>query len=262
MYQRVDKDLKTDICVHDSQTQTSCKRLISFPTFAPSLSPIHSGVARKPADSSNGNILPLQSSNPPVSIIDADAEMRKNLLGFCQSAGYAVHAYGTAMEFFDHYDNDAPGCLVLDTCLPDMHGLEVQQKLNLMGLNLAIVFVSRCSKISLAVQAIKLGAVDYLPKPVNKKELLAAIAKGIAINREMSNAQAIGLEFKQRFALLSPREHEVFGHVIAGRLNKQIAFDLGVCEQTIKVHRTHLMHKLQVKTLLQLSRVADKAGML
>ena len=187
--------------------------------------------------------------------------MRKSLVGLCHSAGYAAHAYGTAMEFFDHYDHDAAGCVVLDICLPDMHGLEVQQELILRGWNLAVLFVSRCSKISLAVQAIKMGAVDYLPKPVNDKELLAAIAKGIAMNWAIPNIQDEILEFKRRFALLSPREQEVFRHVIAGRLNKQIAFDLGVCEQTIKVHRSHLMHKLQVKTLLQLSRMADKAGM-
>ena len=195
-----------------------------------------------------------------LSIIDADANTRQRLMRLGKSAGYPVHAYASASEFLAHGSDDKPGVVLLDLCLPDLHGQEVQRLVSSCSLTQSIVFHTEIVDVPLIVQSIKMGVVDFLVKPCADNRLLEAIEQGKAISREKHKAKKQAAEMQQRFALLTPRENEVLEHVIVGRLNKQIAYDLGTCEQTIKVHRGNLMKKLQVKTFLELLHLAEKAG--
>jgi RNA polymerase sigma factor (sigma-70 family) len=204
----------------------------------------------------------MHNANAKVFIVDDDGEMRKSLVGLVNSAGYQAEAYATASEFLSRHSHDAPSCVVLEAQLPDMNGLQIQEELSRQGSNLPIVFLSGHGSIAMSVRAIKAGAVNFFSKPCPHQELLAAIAEGIAQNREARLARAKTAELHRCFASLSPREREVLRHILAGRLNKQIAADLGTSEQTIKVHRGHLMTKLHVKSLIELAHLAEKASIL
>ena len=195
-----------------------------------------------------------------VSVVDSDTDTRHRIITLSKSAGYHVHAYGTAGEFLECCQNEKTGVVLLDLCLPDMHGAEVHQNMLTREINQSIIFHTEIIDVPIVVQSIKLGAVDFLIKPCADHQLLNAIDQGTALSLERFKAKNNAAELQRRFDRLSPREYEVLGHVVAGRLNKQIAYDLGTCEQTIKVHRVNLMKKLQVKTFLELLRLADRAG--
>jgi FixJ family two-component response regulator len=208
----------------------------------------------------NANCSDESSFEMTISIIDADADTRQRLEGLTRAAGYHVDAYATASEFLARCPDDKPGVVLLDLCLPDMHGLEVQQLVAGKGCQHSVIFHTSLIDVPMIVQSIKRGAEDFLVKPCNESQLLEAIKQGTDSSQEKHKEKKIAAALHQRFALLSPREREVLEHVIAGRLNKQIAYDLGTCEQTIKVHRGNLMKKLQVKTFLELLHLADQAG--
>lgn len=201
------------------------------------------------------------TSAPTVFIVDDDLSVLKSLGRLIRSAGFHVAAFCSAHEFLDRPKDDVPGCMVLDMQMPDLSGFGLQQMLSASGQGLPIIFLTGHGDIPASVRAIKAGAVDFLTKPCEDKTLLAAIAQAIAIDAEARRAQADKAELQHRFSSLTQREREVCRHVVAGRLNKQIAYDLGTCEQTIKVHRMRIMEKLRVRSLAELVMLAGEVGM-
>jgi FixJ family two-component response regulator len=158
------------------------------------------------------------------------------------------------------HDSSVPGCAVLDVSMPSLDGLELQKALSDGGSQRPVIFLTGEGDIPTSVRAMQAGAIDFLTKPVNDTDLLAAIARAVQAdseNRIVSTELAL---VRARFMSLTPREHEVMTHVIAGRLNKQIAGDLGTVEKTIKVHRGRLMEKMGVRSVAELVRLAEKAG--
>ncbi len=199
---------------------------------------------------------------PMVFIVDDDLSVQKSLGRLVRSAGFRAAAFGSANEFLSSSWDNAPGCLVLDMQMPGLCGFTLQQTLSASGPRLPIIFLTGYGDIPMSVRAIKAGAVDFLTKPCEDRKLLAAIEQGIAIDQEARRVKVDMAERQHRLASLTKREREVCVHVVAGRLNKQIAADLGVCEQTIKVHRMKIMEKLRVRSLADLVRLTEKAEMM
>jgi FixJ family two-component response regulator len=202
------------------------------------------------------------SNDAMVYIVEDDASFRKSMERLIRVAGYEVEAFGTANEFLTSADIRYPGCLLLDVQLPDTDGLTLQQTLNEKCSILPIVFMTGHGSIPMGIKAIKSGAIDFLVKPFKSDELLTAVRE--ALERSASDA-AEALEKDSVNALiktLTPRENEVLRYVIAGKLNKQTAFELGTCEKTIKVHRSRIMKKTRVSSLAELVRLAQKADIL
>ena len=193
-------------------------------------------------------------------MVDDDAAVLKSLSRLLRSARLAVATYSSPREFLDRHDPNAPGCLVLDVAMPGLNGLELQQTLIARGHELAIIFLTGHGDIPMTVKAIKHGAVDFLTKPVDHDDLLKAVRAAIEKDGLQRQARAEVAEIRQRLAALTPREREVLEHVIAGRLNKQIAADLGTVEKTIKVHRARVMGKMKVHSVAELVRLAGRAG--
>jgi FixJ family two-component response regulator len=194
-----------------------------------------------------------------VYLVDDDDSVRRALSRLIQSAGYRVETFGSARAFLDRVPADAcPACLVLDIELPDLSGLELARELNAA---LPIIFITGHGDIAMGVGAMKAGATDFLPKPVSDTDLLRAIDQALACAVRM---RATRLEFdslRDRVERLTPREREVMSLVVIGLLNKQVASELGTVEQTIKVHRRRVMAKMEVTSLAQLIRIADKVGL-
>ncbi len=199
---------------------------------------------------------------PTVFIVDDDAAVRKSLARLLRSAGLAVAAFASPREFLEQHDPDAPGCLVLDVAMPGLNGLELQQALIAGGHELAIVFLTGHGDIPMSVQAMKRGAVDFLTKPVNDDNLLAAVRVAIEKDRLQRQARSELADIQQRLATLTPREHEVLEHLITGQLNKEIAADLGTVEKTIKVHRARVLEKMQVDSVAELVHLAERVGLM
>ncbi len=197
---------------------------------------------------------------PVVYVVDDDPAVLKGLARLLRSAGMEVVTYGSAHELMVQRDLNAPGCLVLDVSMPGLGGLELQKLLAQQGDEPAIVFLTGHGNIPMGVQAMKRGAVDFLTKPVNDVALLKAVSAAIERDRTQRLARAQLDEIRQCYATLTPREREVMQHVIAGRLNKQTAADLGTVEKTIKVHRSRIMQKMKVDSLAELVRIAERAG--
>jgi FixJ family two-component response regulator len=198
------------------------------------------------------------SNDAIVYIVEDDASFRKSMERLIRVAGYEVEAFGTANEFLTSADIRYPGCLLLDVQLPDTDGLTLQQTLNEKCSILPIVFMTGHGNIPMGIKAIKSGAVDFLVKPFKPDELLTAVRE--ALERSANDA-AEALEKDSVNALiktLTPREKEVLRYVIAGKLNKQTAFELGTCEKTIKVHRSRIMKKTKVSSVAELVRLAQK----
>jgi len=195
-----------------------------------------------------------------VYIVDDEPSVLAGLSRLLRSAGYQVAAFDAAAKFLERTPADAPGCLVLDVSMPGLDGLELQQILDETGQSLPIIFLTGHGDIPMSVRAIKAGAVDFLTKPCNDADLLAAIGLALCKDREARRERLTQAHLQSLFASLTPRERQVLALVAAGRLNKQIAADLGTCEQTVKVHRARVMEKLRVKSLADLVRLAEKAG--
>jgi FixJ family two-component response regulator len=177
-----------------------------------------------------------------------------------RSAGLAVTTFSSPREFLDGYDRQAHGCVILDVQMPGLSGLELQNALASDGTGLPVIFLTGKGDIPMTAKAMKQGAVDFLTKPVDENDLLEAVHGAIANDRISWQARREAAEIKVRLATLTPRELEVLGHVVSGKLNKQTAAVLGTVEQTIKVHRGRVMEKLNVESVAELVRVADRAG--
>ena len=197
-----------------------------------------------------------------IFLVDDDDSVRKGLTRLIKSAGYQVQGFTSAQEFLDAKPQSVgPACLVLDVRMPGLTGLDLQRELQAANAILPIIFITGYGDIPISVKAMKAGAVDFLPKPVQAADLLQAIKQAIAraIRDRAEQEELEGVQ--SRVKKLTPREREVMAMVVRGMLNKQIAFELGTVEKTIKVHRARVMEKMQVESLADLVRVAERLGM-
>ena len=197
---------------------------------------------------------------PTVFIVDDDAPLRRALSRLLREHGWQVAAFASAEDFLAQRDVVAPGCLVLDVDLPGLDGLALQCRLAESPPALPIVFLTGQGDIPMTVQAVKAGAVDFLTKPVAAKVLLAAVRSGVEQDVLARAKLAEGAALQQRLDSLTPREREVLAGLIAGKLNKQIAADLGIVEQTVKFHRARIMQRMQARTVAELMHLAAGAG--
>jgi RNA polymerase sigma factor (sigma-70 family) len=203
----------------------------------------------------------MTSSDEIVFVVDDDESVRTALKRLLKSAGHEVITFSSAEDFFDHdHRFDVSGCLVLDIRMPGLSGLELQEQMAAAGLNIPIIFITGHGNVPTSVRAMKAGAVDFLEKPFDELTLLDAIHRAITKDTRAKQTQAEIRVINQRVASLTPREQEVFTLVVTGMLNKQIAFELGISEGTIKVHRAQVMQKMSAESFADLVRLAEKAG--
>jgi len=208
----------------------------------------------------------LDRQHPPgtclVFVVDDDPSVRKSLDRLLRSAGYQVQTYDSARAFLGRAPQpvETPQCLILDVRMPGVSGLDLQTLLRNSGSRLPIVFSTGFGDVTSSVRAMKIGAVDFLTKPIDEGELLSAVDRGLALDVEFRKADAVTASLKGRLGRLTPRERQVFALVVTGLLNKQIAGRLGTCERTIKVHRARIMKKMEAGSVAELVRIAVRLG--
>jgi len=195
-----------------------------------------------------------------VFVVDDDGAVRKAVSRLLRSAGITVTVFASPREFLAQYDPATPGCLVLDIAMPDCNGLQLQTALGEKGSILPIIFLTGQGDVSKSVQAMKRGAFDFLSKPVKDKDLLTAVRAAIERDAVARLAQAKLSEIRARLDTLTLREREVLEQVVSGKLNKQIAGDLGITEATVKMHRAHVMAKMKVQSVAELARLTERCG--
>lgn len=195
-----------------------------------------------------------------VFLVDDDERIVKALSRLLRAKGYGTQAFTSPQDFLARHDATVPGCAVLDVAMPGLDGLVLQQVLTGGGEQRPIIFLTGKGDIPTSVRAMKAGAIDFLTKPVKEADLLQAIARAEELDNKARQSRVELADIKAKIATLTPREREVLSHVVAGRLNKQIAGDLGTVEKTIKVHRGRVMEKLGVRTVADLVRFAERAG--
>ena len=199
----------------------------------------------------------MAEATPSVCIVDDDAEFRDSVARLLRSVGLKIREFASVAEFLAAPTADGPTCLVLDVRMPGGSGLDLQRDLAAANRQLPIIFITAHGDIPMTVRAMKGGAIEFLTKPFRDQDLLEAVEAGLARDRTRRESErALGV-LRERFDSLSTREREVMVRVTAGRLNKQIAADIGITESTVKVHRTHLMRKMKARSLPELSRMAD-----
>jgi len=194
-----------------------------------------------------------------IFVIDDDDSVRRGVTYLLQAANYAVEAFAAAEDFLARDPFSGIGCIIVDVRMPGMSGLDLQERLNQAGNSLPIVFITGHGDLPMGVSAMKKGAVDFLPKPFDDEELLAAVELALERNKKALSEFEDVQDFRDQLKTLSPREHDVFRLVISGMLNKQIAAALDIAEQTVKIHRGRVMQKLQADSLAELVRLAEKA---
>jgi FixJ family two-component response regulator len=196
-----------------------------------------------------------------VHVVDDDAGMRTGLCRLLEAAGYEARAYASAGAFLLADPADAPGCVLLDLRMPGPSGLELQQALAKRGDPLPVIFLTGHGDVASSVRALKAGASDFLTKPVDSKTLLTAVESAIAADASRRAERGEQRALRALYETLTAREREVFAHVVAGKLNKQIASDIGVAERTVKAHRAQVMQKMRMGSLAELVRVASRLGL-
>ena len=199
-------------------------------------------------------------SNPVVHVVDDDEGARRGTARLLAAAGLEARTYGSALDFLDAIQPEMAGCVILDVRLPDQNGLDVQVALAQRAVPLPIVFVTGHGAIPDTVRAMQRGAVDFLTKPVDGDVLLAAVGRALAQDAAARAVRAHQQQQRSRYERLTPREREVFLHLISGQLNKQVAADLQITERTIKLHRANILEKLEVGSMAELARLAVDLG--
>lgn len=202
----------------------------------------------------------MNARTPIVHVVDDDPSFRKALARLLRASGYQVALYESGGQFLDDPNAKEPGCLLLDVRMSGLSGLELQDRLRQLESILPIVFLTGYGDVPSSVQAMKAGAQDFLSKPVEKKTLLEVIERALARYWERRERHDRLNGLRALIATLTPRESQVFDRVVRGKLNKQIAFDLGTSERTIKAHRQSIMHKLQVQSLAEAVSIAERLG--
>ena len=195
---------------------------------------------------------------PTVFIIDDDSGVRESIRDLVESVGLRAESFATAQQFLASERRDSPSCLVLDIRLPGISGLDLQHELKKAGVKIPIIFISGHADIPMSVRAMKSGAFEFLTKPFRDQDLLDVVQRALRRERVLREKQRQLAELQERYARLSVREREVMNLVVAGRLNKQIAAELRASETTVKIHRGHVMKKMQADSLPELVRMADK----
>ena len=202
----------------------------------------------------------MKDEKPVVYVVDDDPSVLKSLGRLLRSANFDVETFSSALGFLNFQHPDAPGCLILDVKMPELDGLELQGRLADRDITFPVIFISGHGTVPMSVQAMKAGAIDFLQKPFLDGDLMDVVSRAIASDQRGRREQRELGKLRERLQTLTPREYEVLRLVVTGMLNKQIAFDLGTSEKTIKVHRARVMEKLNAESLADLVRFADKLG--
>jgi FixJ family two-component response regulator len=199
----------------------------------------------------------MGNADPSVLVIDDDPEFRDSVVRLLETVGLHSRQFSSVPDFLRADPPRGPACLVLDVRMPGRSGLELQRDLAAANSQLPIIFITAHADVPMTVQAMKGGAIEFLTKPFRPQDLLHAVEAGLARDRARRENERASAMLKERFDMLSSREREVMLLVVAGRLNKQIANEIGIAEATVKVHRTHLMRKMKARTFPELCRMAD-----
>ena len=202
----------------------------------------------------------MSGAGPIVFVVDDDASVRAALDSLFRSVGLVVRSFGSAQEFLSEPPADGPACLVVDVRLPGMSGLDLQRQLAERDTAPPIIIITGHGDIPMTVRAMRAGAVEVLPKPFRDQDLLDAVQQALDRSRVLRQEQAAMADIQARFDSLTPRERQVMGGVVAGLLNKQIAYDLGISEVTVKIHRAQVMQKMRAASVADLVRMADRLG--
>jgi two-component system, LuxR family, response regulator FixJ len=195
------------------------------------------------------------TGEPILFVIDDDTAVRDSMRALLESAGFTVKAYGSAKAFLADYDSQG-GCLIADIRMPEMDGLELQEEIARRGIELPVIIMTGHGDVTLAVQAMKAGAVDFIEKPFADDHMLENIRRALEIGRRSQNRSAETKAANELLALLTPRERHVLDQLVAGRSNKVAAYELGISPRTIEIHRAHIMGKMKARSLSDLVRVA------
>ena len=198
----------------------------------------------------------MRDEIPSVLIIDDDSEFRDSVARLLRTVGLHTQEFSSVSDFLKAAPWDGPTCLVLDVRMPGRSGLELQRDLAAANRQVPIIFTTAHADVPMTVQAMKGGAMEFLTKPFRDQDLIEAVEAGLARDRTRRKSEKASAGLRERFNTLTPREREIMLHVMAGRLNKQIAHDIGITESTVKVHRTNLMRKMNARSLPELSRMA------
>lgn len=202
----------------------------------------------------------MNSPTATIYVIDDEPDVCAGLSRLLRSVGWSVVTCTSAQAFLDQVPERGVGCILLDINMPDITGPQLHERLRVLGVGFPVIYLTGEGNVPLSVQAMKRGAADFLEKPIDAEQLLAAIDTAVAQHRGQQAQDTRMGEWKTRLGKLSAREREVMDHVIAGRLNKQIAADLGIAEKTVKVHRGRVMSKIGVRSLAQLVHLCDELG--
>lgn len=202
----------------------------------------------------------MNSDTALVYVVDDDASVRTAIGRLLRSVGLEIQLFASATEFLAFTRPERPGCVVLDVRMPRLSGLDLQRELAAAGVTLPIIFVTGHADVPMSVRAMKAGAVDFLPKPFHDQDLLDAVQRAIAADRERRLRESGLAAIRSVYETLTPREREVLSYVVSGALNKQIAGSLGTSEKTIKVHRARIMDKMGAESLADLVRLAGRLG--
>jgi FixJ family two-component response regulator len=199
----------------------------------------------------------MSNADPSVLLIDDDPEFRDSVARLLRTVGLHTREFSSVPDFLKADPPEGPTCLILDVRMPGRSGLELQRDLAAANRQVPIIFITAHADVPMTVQAMKGGAIEFLTKPFRDQDLLDAVEAGLARDRARQESERALAALRERFDTLSTRERDIMLHVVAGRLNKQIANDIGIAESTVKVHRTNLMRKMKARSLPELSRMAD-----